>query len=520
MRVRKNPRKVACHSSGRNICLVNSGLAWHNSVMTDRQAMSFGHPRMPRRAMLQAGAIPLLGLAANHASALRAMAAETQSPAPVPSAKSVIFIFLSGGLGQHDSFDPKPDAPAEIRGEFASIATKTPGLRICEHLPRLAARSQKWALCRSLTHPHTGHSHGHLTMLTGRTELPTGFDPNKPKPGDWPSMAAITNQLAHRRNNLPPAVILPELLIHREGRTIPGQLGGEMGSRGDPWVIAASPFNAKSYGAYPQYGFHFERGNENPANWQFTAPGLSLPEGISTERLGDRLAILNQVDRQVRMLESQAEIASFSQHRERAVSLLAEPNVRKALDVTRADEKTQDRYGRNLFGWSLLMARNLVASGVRFVQVNLGNNESWDTHQSAFPILKNNLYPPTDLAVSALLDDLEESGLLDNTLIVMAGEFGRTPKISTIAGAKLPGRDHWGMVQSVFFAGGGIKGGTVLGSSDRIGAYPSTDPQRPENLAATIYRAIGLPESIVWKDALDRPHNVYHGEPIRGLLTS
>jgi uncharacterized protein (DUF1501 family) len=182
-------------------------------------------------------------------------------------------------------------------------------------------------------------------------------------------------------------------------------------------------------------------------------------------------------------------------------------------------DDVQDRYGRNSFGWSLLMARQLVEAGVSLVQVNLGNDESWDTHEKAFHNLAHYLLPPTDRAVSALIDDLDEHGLLDDTLIVMAGEFGRTPRVFTTEGAKsnLPGRDHWGAVQTVFFAGGGLKGGMVVGSSDAIGAYPQADPQTPENMAATIYQALGLPPTIVWNDSLNRPHHVYHGEPIAGL---
>ena len=177
-----------------------------------------------------------------------------------------------------------------------------------------------------------------------------------------------------------------------------------------------------------------------------------------------------------------------------------------------------DRYGRNTFGWSLLLARRLVESGVRLVQVNLGNNETWDTHGNAFPHLKNYLLPPMDRSVSALLDDLEERGLLDDTLVVMGGEFGRTPKISLLPSAyALPGRDHWGKVQSVFLAGGGVQGGRVIGASDKTGGYPIRDPQRPENLAATIYQALGIPKSSHWNDLLDRPIPVYEGTPIPGL---
>ena len=199
--------------------------------------------------------------------------------------------------------------------------------------------------------------------------------------------------------------------------------------------------------------------------------------------------------------------------------MLLEGRVHKALDVHAADDRLQDRYGRNSFGWSLLMARQLVEAGVSLVQVNLGNDESWDTHEAAFRVLKDFLLPPTDRAVSALIEDLSERGLLDDVLIVMAGEFGRTPKVFTFPGAetKLPGRDHLGAVQTVFFAGGGVRGGTVVGESDAIGGYPKSDPQTPENMAATIYEALGLPRTLVWKDKLDRPHQVYHGDPIPGL---
>jgi len=192
--------------------------------------------------------------------------------------------------------------------------------------------------------------------------------------------------------------------------------------------------------------------------------------------------------------------------------------VRDAFDMARVPGKVQDRYGRNAFGWSLLMARRLVEAGVNLVQVNLGNNETWDTHGNAFPHLKDKLFPPTDQALSALLEDLHTSGLLESTLIVMAGEFGRTPKISTLPQFyKLPGRDHWGAVQTVFFAGGGVRGGTVVGASDRVAAYPKAEPQTPENLAATIYHALGVPQTAHWRDAEQRPHYVYHGDPIKGL---
>lgn len=471
------------------------------------------HPLLlDRRTAVQAGAIGLLGLGMNHVAALRNCIGS-----PVPRARSCIYIFLSGGLAQHDSFDPKPEAPDGIRGEFAPIATATPGLQVCEHLPMLAQRSRLWSVCRSLTHPSNDHSAGHHIMLTGRTQLPVGFRPDAPGVNDHPSIASICGALTASRNNLPPAAVIPERLVHYSGRVIPGQFGGIMGSRFDPWFIEASPYHSTSYGAYPQYHFdHQERGHAD--NRVFQAPSLTLQHGLTEGKLVQRVNLLTSIETQRRYLDRSAEIESFDRYRQGALSLLTDPAVKQALDVTRADEATQERYGKNSFGWSLLMARRLVEIGVNLVQVNLGNNESWDTHGEAFPHLREKLLPPTDRALSALLDDLDASGLLQDTLIVMAGEFGRTPKITHLPQHyKLPGRDHWGAVQSVFFAGGGVVGGRAVGASDRQGAYPADNPQKPENMAATIYRSLGIPETAAWYDSAHRPNHVYYGEPIVGL---
>lgn len=476
----------------------------------------FQHPNFTRRSALQAGGIGLLGLGMNHLAALRdAAAAPTKRD---PSAKSVIYIFLSGGLGQQDSFDLKPQAPDNIRGEFLPIATRTPGIEICEHLPMLAQRSNKWALVRSLTHPYNEHSQGHMVMLSGRTPMPPTFNASKPMPEDWPSIAAIANDQLPPAHNLPPAVVLPERLIHRSGRVIPGQFAGRMGRSREPWFIEASPFNGTTYGAYPTYEFHHARGAEHQKGLQFQAPNLSLPEGLHQDRLKLRTDLLAHVERQRRDLDRFAKIESFDRYRQDAISLLTDDGVKRVFDVVNADGKVLDRYGRNSFGWSLLMAKRLVESGVSLVQVNLGNNETWDTHGNAFPNLRDLLFPPTDRAVSALLDDLDATGLLESTMIVMAGEFGRTPKVFGLPQHyKLPGRDHWGAVQTVFFAGGGVKGGNVIGATDKQGGYPAADPVKPENMAATIYQALGLPATAAWKDEVDRPHHIYYGEPIPGL---
>ena len=485
--------------------------------MTQQQC-PFAHPRVSRRTAVQIGSVGLLGLGMNHVAGLRALAEENSSSRPTGRTKSVIYIFLSGGLAQHDSFDPKPDAPANIRGEFAPIETRTPGLFVCEHLPKLAARSDQWAIVRSLTHPYNEHSIGHHVMLTGRTPTPVGFKDNKPTSMDFPAIASVVTGVMPPRNNLPPAAVLPETLVHVTGRTIPGQFAGEMGPKFDPWFIEASQFRDTKYihGAFPEYGFQRAEGKTTPANYRYEAPKLQLAHGMLSDQFQSRVRLLQSIEQQRQELDRAAHVREFDRHRQKAVSMLLDGGVHRAVDVHAADEKLQERYGRNSFGWSLLMARQLVEAGVSLVQVNLGNNESWDTHESAFRNLSNFLLPPTDRAVSALIDDLSERGLLDDTLIVMAGEFGRTPRVFGDKN-KLPGRDHWGAVQTVFFAGGGVRGGNVIGASDRIGAYPKSDPQTPENMAATIYESLGLPKTITWKDSLDRPHHVYHGDPIAGL---
>ena len=467
-----------------------------------------------RREMIQAGAIGLLGLGMNHLTALQALSAPA---ARQPRAKSVIYIFLSGGLAQHESFDLKPDAPIEIRGEFKPIRTRTPGTHICEHLPNLARISEKWSLVRSLTHGNSDHSQGHHIMLTGRTDVPIGFDPSKPKKSDHPSMAALATALLPHTNNLPPAIVLPDKLVHRTGRTLAGQFGGTLGSQHDPWFLEMSPYHPKHYGAFPKYLFHHETGLAKDETLHFQAPHLSLPQGLTLDRVMDRVSLRNSLEQQTDDLTKIAGDVQFDATREAAISLMGNARVHDAFALDKVSPKQLDRYGRHSFGWSLLMARRLVESGVRLVQVNLGNSETWDTHQSAFPNLKNFLLPPMDQAVSALIEDLDASGLLKDTLVVMGSEFGRTPKISKLSAVALPGRDHWGHVQSLLLAGGGIQGGRVIGSSDKIGGYPASDAQTPENLAATIYEALGLPRETIWKDFTGRPHTLYMGSPIRGL---
>lgn len=479
------------------------------------------HPLVSRRTAVQAGALGLIGLGLPQVAALRAEASDRR---PGAAAQACISIFLSGGLSQHESFDLKPTAPDGIRGEFAPIATRTPGIEICEHLPGLAERSDQWAIVRSLTHPTNDHTAGHFYMLTGRSAAPPGFRGDRvARPTDWPSIAAIVGDALPARNRqLPPSIVLPEKLVHWSGGVIPGAYGGQMGSHRDPFFIEASPYGNPFWrGAYPEFTFANET-KKPPAEADqrvYRAPQITLSPGMSLSRMQGRAELLRDLDRQRLDLERAATVQRYDAHQQSAISLLSADKVRQAFDVTDADDRTQQRYGRNSFGWSLLMAFRLVAAGVNLVQVNLGNNETWDTHGDMFPRLKNKLFPPTDRALCALLDDLHETGLLDTTLLVMSSEFGRTPKLSTLADSyPSPGRDHWGAVQSVWFAGGGVNGGTVIGSSDSLGGYPASLPQSPENMAATIYRALGIPEAAVWHDELGRPHPIYHASPIPGLL--
>lgn len=480
------------------------------------------HPHISRRTAIQAGAVGILGLGMNH---LRPLQAANSSDTPArATAKSCIYIFLSGGLAQHESFDLKPDAPSDVRGEFSPVSTSTPGLQICEHLPELARRSEQWSLIRSLTHPTNDHTAGHYYMLTGRSIPSPGFRGDRVAlPSDWPSIASIVGDAVPRRSdNLPPAIVLPERLIHWSGGVIPGAYGGQMGSHRDPFFIEASPYGNPFWrGAYPEFTFANEtkKAPQDPDQRLYQAPNIKLSPEMSLGRMSGRNHLLQELDRQRRHLEQSATVHKYDEHRQSAISLLSGTDVRRAFDVTNADQKIQERYGRNSFGWSLLMAFRLVEAGVNLVQVNLGNNETWDTHGDIFPRLKDKLFPPTDRAVSALLDDLTAAGLLDSTLIVMGSEFGRTPKVSTLPTSyPLPGRDHWGAAQSVFVAGGGVPGGTVIGSTDSLGAYPASQPESPENLAATIYQALGIPDTAVWHDELHRPHPIYFGQPIKGLI--
>jgi hypothetical protein len=467
------------------------------------------HPLPTRRSALQAGAIGLLGLGTAELSALRAL-----NGAETPRARSVIFIFLTGGLSHLDSFDLKPNAPDGIRGEFQPIATRTTGLRICEHLPLLAQRSQHWALIRSVGTGSSGHEEACHMLLTGRLDMPAGFSTqNVPNPHEWPSLLSQVNyaQGGRGRNNLPPAIVLPQPSVNEAGRVRPGQYAGRLGPRWEAWHLDLAARCPLGNGACP-HCFRFDGTPFRHAPEKiFDTPMLALPEG-GTPRLRGRVGLLGTIERQRRSLEQRAEREGLDRFRQQAITVLADPRTQRAFQVENADPRTLARYGRNKFGLSVLMALRLVEAGVSLVQVNLGKNSSWDTHRRNFVNLKDNLLPYFDQSVSALLDDLNSSGLLRDTLVIVTGEFGRTPRINRDAG-----RDHWGPVMSVLLAGGGVRGGNVIGASDRIGAHPIADRQTPENLAATLFAALGIPRHTSWHDTDGRPYELYRGETIPGL---
>jgi hypothetical protein len=466
------------------------------------------NPLLDRRAALQAGAIGLLGLGMPQLAAL-------QANARTPRARSVIFVFLTGGLSQLDSFDLKPEAPDSIRGEFKPIDTRTPGIRICEHLPMLAQRSDQYALVRSMATGSDGHEIACHMLLTGRLDLPAGFSlQNVPNPNEWPSIPALVNFARQGRghNGMPSSVVVPEPSINEAGKVRPGQYAGRLGPRWEAWHVPMATKCALGNGACPHCFRHDGTPYEHEPATIFETPTLTLPDG-GPDRLRGRVDLLASLEHQRRALDLNAEGQRLDRHRQQALTVLNDPRTRAAFQVENAEARTLERYGKNKFGLSMLMARRLVEAGVTLVQVNLGKNSSWDTHRRNFDNLRDNLLPYFDRSVSALLDDLAQSGLLRETLVIVTGEFGRMPRINRDAG-----RDHWGPVMSLLLAGGGIQGGRVIGASDRMAAQPSAERQTPENLAATLYASLGIPLDLPWHDMDGRPFELCRGEPIPGLL--
>ncbi len=454
--------------------------------------------RFSRRDWLRAGCAGMVGLPAVLGHLPGLAAAGSPSESRLPRAKSVILILLTGGASQHDTFDLKPEAPDGIRGDFDPIDTAIPGIQICEHLPLLASRARQYALVRSMSHTENSHLPGTHKLLTGRP-MPLRRDSdldNVLSRRDWPCYAAAYDAVHPRADGIPNGVTLPNRLI--EGPlTWPGQHAGFLGAIHDPWQIAGDP---------------------NQPN--FRDDSLTLAAGVTIDRLSHRGHLLNEVNRQRARLDAAATELTFDEQHAAAVNLLTSGKVTQAFDIDREPAGVRDQYGRHLFGQSLLLARRLVQAGVPIVQANMGIVQTWDTHDNNFVKLKDRLLPPLDRGVSALLDDLAATGLLDETLVVMVGEFGRTPKISLTAGAKIPGRDHWPQVYTAFFAGARVQGGQVIGKSDSIGAYPVTRSYTPDDIGTTIFDALGLAPSTEFRDKLGRPLQLATGQVIAPLYSA
>jgi hypothetical protein len=449
------------------------------------------HPHatgLNRRELLQVGYSGLLGLGLSSLFAGQGRAAAATGRAEPPKGKSLIVVWLTGAPSHIDTFDLKPDAPPEIRGEFKPIATNVPGIQIGEHLPRLAQRADRYAIVRSLAHKENNHLVATHHMLTGHQQPGAFFDKVASR-DDWPCYAGALNYLRPRQDGVPTGVNLPTFLM--EGPlTWPGQHAGFLGPKHDPWQIT-----------------------KDPNKPDFRVENLSLSEGLEISRLNDRQRLLEQVDRQQERLAELAAARRLTEQQQMALNVLTSGKIARAFEMDQEPAAVRDRYGRHAFGQSLLLARRLVQAGVPVVQANMGRVQNWDTHGDNFRRLKKDLLPPLDQGVAALLDDLEALGLLDETLVLLLGEFGRTPKIVGT------GRDHWAPCFSGLFAGAGVRGGQVIGKSDRSGAYPTTTPYTPDDIGATVYRVLGVDPASEVIDRLNRPVQLNRGEVMRALFT-
>lgn len=460
-----------------------------------------------RRAMLQAGGAGLLGL-----SLPRVLAAEEAGLATRPRAKSVIFLFLFGGPSQYETFDMKPDAPAEIRGPMRPIGCRTPGLAICEHLPRLADVSDRFCVIRSMTHDFNDHSGGGHYVQTGhRWQIPVGGGFSA-TPQDWPSMGSVVEFLEQKRSagsvrDLPAYAVVPNRLgrLQENGQYVrPGEYAGWLGASSNPLTTKID-----------------RRGLTDNPYWRDCTDdeircrieGLEPVADDAVARVRRRAGLLDSFDAQRRILD-EARGLELDRLRRRALGLVTSSRTRDALDVAREPPAVRDAYGRHLFGQACLMARRLVEAGTRFVTVHYDccDGYSWDSHVHSDDV-RRFLLPTFDQALAALLLDLERTGLLAETLVVALGEMGRTAEPT-----KDWGRNHWSTLFPAVIAGAGVRGGSTWGASDRGGRYPSEHPTSPEDLAATIYRALGIDPGTVLAMPDGRPTPLTTGTPIDAIF--
>lgn len=448
--------------------------------------------RWSRRDILWAGGAMGLGL-----SLPDLLRAQTQSQPTreytFGRAKSVIILYLHGGHAQQETWDPKPEGPSPARGEFGAIATSLPGYRISEVLPRCAPLMHKMAVIRSLSHPNANHVQATLPALTGHAHPPTqesrgDFPPTQ---SDFPPFGAVLNYL-RRPGPLPTWVQVGPLMRRNNGTVLHGQIPGFLGARYSPLSVDQDlrPMNVRVDAVSPQ-------------------------GDVPVLRLTSRQNLLSQVESQRRAFDRAGEVQSFDAYHRRALNLLSSVETARAFDLASEPVAVRERYGPSQFGQCCLLARRLAEAGVPLINVHFCHTPvgSWDTHSRHFQQMKDYLCPIFDRSLAALITDLDERGLLEQTLVLPTAEFGRTPRVNSAAG-----RDHWPWVYSVAMAGGGTRPGVVYGSSDNIAAYPTSNPHDPKDLAATVYHLLGVPENTIIHDQTNRPHSLVIGQKIDGIL--
>jgi uncharacterized protein (DUF1501 family) len=426
-----------------------------------------------RRDVLKVGALGgmLGGLGLSLPTLLRAQAAAPDGSRDV----NCILLWMQGGPSHHETFDPKPDAPAEIRGEFGTVATSVPGVHFSEHLPRTARVADRFALLRSFNPQNGSHGTADAQMMTGQK-----FNPSL----TFPCYGSVVARQKGYNRGLPPFVQVGNSIDRRFGGGVAGFLGNAL----NPFEIPGDP-SAKG----------------------FSVRDVTPPGGVSYGRLERRLGMLAQLDDWQKRTEQDSDaVESMDAFYRKAHSMITSPAAKAAFDLAAEPDKVRDAYGRNRLGQSCLLARRLVEAGVRFVTVTDGG---WDTHQNNFNSLKDRKLPPLDQAFPALLEDLAARGMLDNTLVVWMGDFGRTPKINSAAG-----RDHWATAGNVIFAGAGVRGGTVVGGTDKTGAAPEGKEHYTPDVAATIYDRLGVPLDLVFETPDGRPIHLCHGNVISDVL--
>ncbi|HSQ54450.1 MAG TPA: DUF1501 domain-containing protein, partial [Gemmata sp.] len=463
---------------------------------------------LTRRETLAAGALTLLGGGFNLPALFAAEARKPVSERP-GKAKNVILLYLLGGAATQDMWDLKPDAPAEVRGEFRPIDTNVPGIRIGEHLPQTARWMHRAAIVRSVNHKAGCHN-----CLPSYTGLETPMPDQHPRDTDPPSMGSVCEFLRGGRGDLPDYVYMPCWLGWGQAFRRAGPYAGFLGQRYNALTTECKPFADPGEKPLP--------GKPSIVRGVPLLPNTSFDADLTLDRLNKRRTLLDQFDDKVLAAESRRVVNPYDQTQQRAFDLLTSSRLRDCFDLTKEEPKRLDRFGRTLFGQSTLIARKLVDEGVRFVNVTWDlfwdriqiDYDAWDTHTKNFSILKENKLPHFDQTFTALLEDLERDGALDETLVVVMSEMGRTPKINGAAG-----RDHWTFCYSVVFAGAGIKGGTIYGASDAQAAYVKDNPVSTPDICATIYRCLGIDPDLMVPDRTNRPVSInLGGKPIEGIL--